>query len=441
MAGKHGNGVTRAAKTDLGERVRTARKARGFSQSKLAGDELTKGFISQLESGTVRPSIRSLQIIAARLGKPLEYFLGDEPLEAEKRVAFHRLAAATAVEQGDWDTVRAEVQRGLDSAAPTGADRARFLELLARAETAAHAYERTFDLVTEALGLVDVSAEPQLVAELLQLRGGAYGETGQTVAAAESLEAARDVVERYEVLEPRLRSRILVGLGTAYRRLRRSSKAIAAYESGLASAQRASELTVAARGYLGIAATHYDAGDLDAAIATYRRALDLFRRVADSDRELGAMQSIATVQLENGDVESAKISARRTMDRALEVGNARWAAVAEVTLSRIALSEGRPEDALKLSSHAERLLAEAKDRINQADALGAIGAAREALGQHAEADAAYRRSLAMYTEVADLADRSGMAAEYARVLRARGQIDEAFDMLELARQTVGGSSP
>ena len=48
----------------LGERVRAARHALGMSQAQLAGDELTKGFISQVEAGLVRPSLRSLQIIA-----------------------------------------------------------------------------------------------------------------------------------------------------------------------------------------------------------------------------------------------------------------------------------------------------------------------------------------------------------------------------------------
>ena len=83
----------RAGASTLGERVRAARKELGLSQAQLAGDELTKGFISQLESGLVRPSIRSLQVIATRLAKPLDYFLGDEPLATGKRVAFHYLAA------------------------------------------------------------------------------------------------------------------------------------------------------------------------------------------------------------------------------------------------------------------------------------------------------------------------------------------------------------
>jgi len=44
-----------------------------MSQAQLAGEELTKGFISQVESNLVRPSVRSLQIIAGRLGKSLDY--------------------------------------------------------------------------------------------------------------------------------------------------------------------------------------------------------------------------------------------------------------------------------------------------------------------------------------------------------------------------------
>ena len=435
MATRDGSAITTA--TDLGARVRAARKDLGLSQSQLAGEELTKGFISQLEAGTVRPSVRSLQLIASRLNRPLEYFLGDESLDTGKRVAFHRLAAEAAAEQRDWDAVREHTREGL-AAVTDRLERARLLYFLARAEDAAAAHEHAFDLIGQAVALVDVASDPQLVASLLFLRGSIYGELGQLVAASESLEASRDTIERYEVLDPRLRSRVMVSLGTTYRRLRRSSRALTAYESGLATASRASELSLAARGYMGIAATHYDAGDLDAAIASYRRALELFHRVSDIDFELNALQSIATVQFENGEVDSARASAQRAMQRALEVGNARWAAVIEVILARIALAEARPAEALRMARHATGILAETSDAVNRADALGASGAAHEALGDAGAADEAYRASIALYTEVGDLADRSGMAAEYARVLRARGQIDSAFEMLELAR---GGVSP
>ena len=434
MAGKHGSGVV-ALTSGLGDRVRTARKELALSQAQLAGEELTKGFISQLESGLVRPSIRSLQLIAARLGKPLDYFLGDETLAVGKRVAFHRLAAESAGERRDWITVREEVAQGLEES-PTPAERAALLLLLARAEGSARAFERVFEIVSEALGLIEPATDPELAAGLYMARGFAYLESGKLVAATEAYEAARDIVERYELVDTRLRSRILISLGTVYRRLGRASKAIAAYEPALAMASRSSEIEVAARGFMGIAVTHYDSGELDTAIGYYRRALELFKRISDIDFELNALQSIATVQLENAQLDDAKVSAQRAMARALEVGNAKWAGVAETILARIALKESRCADALRLAQHAAGILNASSDRIQEADALGATGAAFEALGRHAEADRAYRGSIDLYTKVDDLADRSGMAVEYARVLRARGEVDKAFDMLELANGAV-----
>lgn len=436
MAGKHGTGVATLA-SDLGARVRAARKDLGLSQAQLAGAELTKGFISQLESGLVRPSIRSLQLIAGRLGKPLDYFVGDESLTGGKRLAFHRLAAEAAAERREWDDVRQHVALGLDHAAEPR-ERAALIHLLGRAEAATRGFERTFDLVTEALALTDAGTDPELVANLLSLRGHAYAELGQLSASTEAYEAALDIVEKYEITDPRLRSRILISLGTVYRRTGRTTKAIAAYEPALAMASRSSELLLAARGFMGIAVTHYDSGELDTAINYYRRALDLFQRVADIDFELNTLQSIATIQFEAGDFAKAKESGERAMKRALEVGNAHWAGVAEVVLARIALREGRSQDALRMAKHAEQFLREAGDRIQQADALGAIGAAYESLGLVDDADRAYRASIDLYTEVNDLADRSGMAAEYAKVLRARGEIDRAFEMLELARTGTNG---
>ena len=436
MAGKQGNGIGTGT-NGLGERVRAARKELGLSQAQLAGEELTKGFISQLESGVVRPSIRSLQLIASRLGKPLDYFLGDARIESGKRVEFHRLAAEAAVEARDWTKVREHAAEALEAGAESE-ERAALLYFLGRAEAAERRFERTFELVTEALALVKVDAAPQLTAQLLSLRGLSYGEIGQITAAAESYEAARDVIDRYELVDPRLRARVCISLGTIYRSLGRASKAIAAYDSALGYATRASALSLAARSFMGLAVTHYDAGELDGAVAAYRRALDLFQRVSDVDFELNALQSIATIQLEAGDLVTAKGSAERVMARAIEVGNAHWAGVGEVILSRIAIREGRADEALRKAKHAEVVLKEVGDKVNQADALGAIGAAHEAMGRTTDADAAYRASLDLYTSVKDFADRSGMATEYAKVLRARGEIDKAFEMLELARTGANG---
>src|SRR5262245_59656564 len=145
-----------------------------MSQAQLDGDELTKAFISQVESGLVRPSVCSLQVIATRLGKSLDYFLGDAPLATEKRLAFHRLAAEAAAERHDWKAVRSEVAAGLECTPPKR-DRASLLRLLAQAELASSEREAAFDRINDALALVDVSTDADEVASLQHLRGVAYG--------------------------------------------------------------------------------------------------------------------------------------------------------------------------------------------------------------------------------------------------------------------------
>src|SRR5205807_5687340 len=97
-----------------------------MSQAQLAGEELTKGFISQVEAGLVRPSLRSLQIIAGRLGKGIEYFVGDQPLTSTKRVHYHRVAAEAAAERSDWAAVRAEVENALRHS-PTRRERGKLM--------------------------------------------------------------------------------------------------------------------------------------------------------------------------------------------------------------------------------------------------------------------------------------------------------------------------
>jgi len=62
----------------IGSKIRNLRLRLGLSQRQLAGKEMTRAFISLVESGRATLSQRTLRIIAQRLGKPLEYFLAEE---------------------------------------------------------------------------------------------------------------------------------------------------------------------------------------------------------------------------------------------------------------------------------------------------------------------------------------------------------------------------
>lgn len=63
---------------ELGEKLKQTRLEAGLSQRQLCGDVITRNMLSQIESGKARPSMPTLQYLAARLGKPVGYFLEED---------------------------------------------------------------------------------------------------------------------------------------------------------------------------------------------------------------------------------------------------------------------------------------------------------------------------------------------------------------------------
>ncbi|MGM9550537.1 MAG: helix-turn-helix domain-containing protein [Faecousia sp.] len=62
---------------ELGEKLRLARLEAGLSQRELCGEEITRNMLSRIEHGAARPSMTTLQYLAARLGKPVSFFLEE----------------------------------------------------------------------------------------------------------------------------------------------------------------------------------------------------------------------------------------------------------------------------------------------------------------------------------------------------------------------------
>lgn len=64
---------------ELGARVRALRLERGLTQGDLAGDDFSKGFVSLVETGRCRISMKSAEIFAARLGISLPELVDYHP--------------------------------------------------------------------------------------------------------------------------------------------------------------------------------------------------------------------------------------------------------------------------------------------------------------------------------------------------------------------------
>lgn len=63
---------------ELGQRIKQARLEAGLSQRQLCAEEITRNMLSQIENGSARPSMATLQYFASRLGKSVSYFLEED---------------------------------------------------------------------------------------------------------------------------------------------------------------------------------------------------------------------------------------------------------------------------------------------------------------------------------------------------------------------------
>ena len=62
----------------LVERIREVRTKRGMSLARVGGDDLSRSFLSLVESGRSRMPLRALAIVAERLETPIGTFFEDE---------------------------------------------------------------------------------------------------------------------------------------------------------------------------------------------------------------------------------------------------------------------------------------------------------------------------------------------------------------------------
>ncbi len=70
---------------ELGRRLKAARLAKKMTQSDVVGDFITRNMLSQIESGSATPSMKTLEYLAGVLEIPMERLLADQggPVEPE----------------------------------------------------------------------------------------------------------------------------------------------------------------------------------------------------------------------------------------------------------------------------------------------------------------------------------------------------------------------
>ncbi|SKA89437.1 Helix-turn-helix domain-containing protein [Caloramator quimbayensis] len=97
----------------LGEKIKLKRKEKNMTLKELAGDRITAGQISLVESGKSNPSIDLLEYIAQRLDTDIEYFLESEEKQASNICEFYISIAESAINGENYIKAKETIDKGL----------------------------------------------------------------------------------------------------------------------------------------------------------------------------------------------------------------------------------------------------------------------------------------------------------------------------------------
>lgn len=167
------------SKQTIGDKIKSLRTSKRLTQSDLAGDDMTKSMLSQIENGRALPSMRSLQILAARLGVDAGYFLEEEQ-SADLTRLVHDIEALS--KHKNYQEVVSAVKPLMDGRLPMTVDAARLMGFYVNAcyytgtEGGEEAIRRAVEIY-ERFNLYVESAKVQYLAYALLFTQSRYSES------------------------------------------------------------------------------------------------------------------------------------------------------------------------------------------------------------------------------------------------------------------------
>jgi tetratricopeptide (TPR) repeat protein len=327
---------TMASLPSVGKRLRNMRKARGMTQEALAAPEYTKGYISALERGGVRPSLKALDFLARRLGVPIADFLDS---------------SAELTSEQDVEAQREDLLYQCS-----------FAQMLIRVGKSHEAIA----LINELEQQVQHYAQklpPNMAYMLPFVRGMAHLQSGAPrLAHAEleaALEAAKGDVEASAQLH-NLLGTVFLALDLPQLALEQHLEALKYIRGSAGSATRDPDFAVNV--YRNLANDYWALNEFELAIGLYKEALPILEDLSDLKLQATAIWQLAEAHSASNDWPHAKLNGLRALHIIEAADNRAEAAYICLDLSKIKISEDQFEEASELLKRAEKLVAGTGDR-------------------------------------------------------------------------------
>lgn len=425
----------------VGARLRRLRQERGLSQRELAGPGVSYAYISRIEAGTRRPSVKALRTLARKLGVSPEYLetgselrdvdarelrladaelrlrIGGEPETA--RNAFAGLLH-DADDAGDTaSAVRAEIGLGLVAAQ------------LNEPKTAAAHLQRAID--SGSVGPLD---RPDAFSTLARM----YTLLDQDARAIELLEFCLRQVDGEESERVAAYVRYAGYLSAALTDQGNLARAEEVLRDALSHGEDASDAYTRVRLYWSVARLSEAEGRPTRALDFARRAVALLEATEDTHHLARAHLLCAWIM----GLEEKPAEARPHLEKAETLlgpsGDATDIAMLRVEQAKVAAQLGDGETSVSRARQALDVLGEHHE-LQQGSAWWALAEGLALKGDVASSNDAFGRAVDKLDAAAQWREAAQCCRRWAKVLRDAGRDADALDALERATDYAVRSQP
>jgi len=421
-----------ATEETIGQRLRRLRRERGLSQRELASPGVSYAYISRIEGGARRPSVKALRMLARKLGVTADYLeTGSEIRDTEERelrIADAelelRLADDTAEAETKLERLREEALQASDTFAASRAS-------IALGLASAHAGRNHDAIQRLEAGLAFADVSPSVRPDVYATLGRAYAASGETQRAVELFERCLEEVSRETPEDFTAQVRFTTYLSYALTDLGDLDRAEEVLQEAIAKAEDATDAYSRVRLYWSVARLNDVQGRSAAALTYIRRAIALLDVTDDTLHLARAHLLCGSIMLSQGHVEGAGHHyelAERLYGPSAEPDDL---AGLYTEQSKLAVHRGDADEAI---NRADAAVASASDEYlrERGSALWALADAKALNGDIDGAHEAFGQATKLLGEHGHRRDHVEAYRAWGKFLRRSGREEQALEVLERA---------
>ena len=409
--------------------VKQARQEAGLSLAQVGKGQVTAPAIYLIETGRTRPSLPTLEHIARRTGKPVEFFLADPSgatdetqtrlAELESKVAGGRYEEAIALGRSLLDLGSSAYRLG------------RIRYFLAIAYLHETKYAEAAGLLAEARAHFEAINDGVMLAESM----GAQAALAALTQRPDFLALAEKALELCRSLTPvpvPTEARLLNIVATAHLANHDWSRAQEHYQAAIESGGATSDLGRMATLYGELATAYQRTGQIDTASRYASRAAALLEVLRDQVSLARAESHLGLILLARGegDAAGAHLERSKVLSGAAELRVGRSQVL--LSLCELCLQEGTLEQAGEFAREALHLAEELHETASVAEAHEWLGRFADRAGDAERTDKEFALAIHGFEQLGNQEKQFRCHGIYAEILEKRGDVARAYKHMKKA---------